>query len=78
VEFGTSFGISTIHLAVALRDGGGGQLIGQLEPTKAPRAQENLATAALVPAPPRLGPVITPLILGTVINGYTPPDLRCD
>ena len=48
VEFGTSFGISTIHLAAALRDGGGGQLIGtELEPTKAQRAQENLAAAGL-------------------------------
>lgn len=48
VEFGTSFGISTIHLAVALRDGGGGQLIStELEPTKAQRAQENLAAAGL-------------------------------
>jgi predicted O-methyltransferase YrrM len=48
VEFGTSFGISTIHLAVALRDGGGGQLIGtELEPAKAQRAQENLAAAGL-------------------------------
>lgn len=27
VEFGTSFGISTLHLAVALRDNGGGRLI---------------------------------------------------
>ena len=48
VEFGTSFGISTIHLACALRDGGGGHLIGtELEPTKAKRAQENLAAARL-------------------------------
>ncbi len=48
VEFGTSFGISTIHLAAALRDGGGGQLIGtELEPAKAARAQENLAAAGL-------------------------------
>ncbi|MGV9797824.1 O-methyltransferase [Mycobacterium sp. NPDC003449] len=48
VEFGTSFGISTIHLAVALRDGGGGQLVStELEPTKAQRAQENLAAAGL-------------------------------
>jgi predicted O-methyltransferase YrrM len=28
VEFGTSFGISTIHLAAALKDNGGGRLIG--------------------------------------------------
>jgi predicted O-methyltransferase YrrM len=48
VEFGTSFGISTIHLACALRDGGGGHLIGtELEPTKVKRAQENLAAAGL-------------------------------
>jgi predicted O-methyltransferase YrrM len=48
VEFGTSFGISTIHLACAVRDGGGGQLIGtELEPTKAQRARENLAAAGL-------------------------------
>ena len=48
VEFGTSFGISTIHLACALRDGGGGHLIGsELEPTKAQRARENLAAAGL-------------------------------
>lgn len=48
VEFGTSFGVSTIHLAVALRDGGGGQLVStELEPTKAQRAQENLADAGL-------------------------------
>lgn len=48
VEFGTSFGISTIHLAAALRDGGGGQLIGtELEPTKAQRAHQNLAAAGL-------------------------------
>ena len=27
IEFGTSFGISTLHLAAALRDNGGGKLI---------------------------------------------------
>ena len=48
VEFGTSFGISTIHLACALRDGGGGQVIStELEPTKAQRARGNLAAAGL-------------------------------
>jgi predicted O-methyltransferase YrrM len=48
VEFGTSFGVSTIYLAVALRDGGGGQLIGtELEPAKAERARENLSAAGL-------------------------------
>jgi predicted O-methyltransferase YrrM len=48
VEFGTSFGISTIYLAAALRDGGGGHLIGtELEPAKARRARENLTAAGL-------------------------------
>jgi predicted O-methyltransferase YrrM len=48
VEFGTSFGVSTIYLAAALRDGGGGQLIGtELEPAKAERAHENLSAARL-------------------------------
>jgi predicted O-methyltransferase YrrM len=48
VEFGTSFGISTIYLATALRDGGGGQLIGtELEPAKAEHARENLSAAGL-------------------------------
>jgi predicted O-methyltransferase YrrM len=43
VEFGTSFGISTLHLAAALRDNGGGQLITtEFEPSKAERAQEHL------------------------------------
>ena len=48
VEFGTSFGISTIHLACALRDNGGGRLIGtELEPQKAEGARKNLADAGL-------------------------------
>lgn len=48
VEFGTSFGISTIHLAAALHDGGAGRLIStELEPTKAARAQQNLVDAGL-------------------------------
>jgi predicted O-methyltransferase YrrM len=48
VEFGTSFGVSTIHLAAALRDAGGGRLIStELEETKAARAQQNLADAGL-------------------------------
>lgn len=35
VEFGTSFGLSTLHLAAALRDSGGGVLIGsEFEPSK--------------------------------------------
>lgn len=48
VEFGTSMGISTIHLAAALRDMGGGHLIGtELEPGKAARAQSHLEAAGL-------------------------------
>lgn len=48
VEFGTSFGISTVHLACALRDNGGGRLIStELEASKAARARENLVAAGL-------------------------------
>jgi predicted O-methyltransferase YrrM len=48
VEFGTSFGISTLHLAAALRDNGGGRLIGsEFEPSKIMRARENLAAGGL-------------------------------
>ena len=48
IEFGTSFGISTLHLAAALRDNGGGRLIGtEFEPSKIKRARENLAAGGL-------------------------------
>jgi predicted O-methyltransferase YrrM len=48
VEFGTSFGISALHLAAALSDNGGGRLIGtEFEPSKAARARANLAEAGL-------------------------------
>ncbi|MCA8433561.1 O-methyltransferase [Burkholderia seminalis] len=48
VEFGTSFGISALHLAAALRDNGGGRLItSEFEPSKVVRAQANLAAAGL-------------------------------
>jgi predicted O-methyltransferase YrrM len=48
IEFGTSFGVSTLHLAAALRDNGGGQLIStEFEPTKVARASANLAEAGL-------------------------------
>lgn len=48
IEFGTSMGISTIYLAAALRDNGGGKLIGsELEPTKVARARANLDAAGL-------------------------------
>jgi predicted O-methyltransferase YrrM len=49
VEFGTSFGISTLHLAAAIRDNGGGRLItSEFEPSKVVRARENLAEGGLV------------------------------
>lgn len=48
VEFGTSFGISTLHLAAGLRDNGGGRLITtEFEPSKVARARENFAAASL-------------------------------
>ncbi len=49
VEFGTSFGISTLHLAAALRDNGGGTLITcEFEPSKIKRARANLEAAGLL------------------------------
>lgn len=49
VEFGTSFGISTLHLAAGLRDNGGGRLITtEFEPSKAARARENLIAGGLI------------------------------
>jgi predicted O-methyltransferase YrrM len=49
VEFGTSFGISTLHLAAALRDNGGGRLIAtEFEPSKVARARNNLTEGNLI------------------------------
>jgi predicted O-methyltransferase YrrM len=49
VEFGTSFGLSTLFLAAALRDNGGGRLVtSEFEPSKVVRAKENLAAGGLV------------------------------
>ena len=48
VEFGTSFGISTLHLAAALRDNGGGHLLtSEFEPSKAASARDNLVAGGL-------------------------------
>ena len=48
VEFGTSFGISTIHLAAAVRDNGAGRVIStELNAAKVARARANLAEAGL-------------------------------
>jgi len=49
VEFGTSFGISTLYLAAALRDNGGGRLItSEFEPSKVARARDNLTAGGLM------------------------------
>lgn len=48
VEFGTSFGISTLHLAAAVRDNGGGKVITtEFEPSKVEHARANFADAGL-------------------------------
>ena len=48
VEFGTSFGISTIHLAAAVRDNGAGRVVStELNAVKAARATANIAEAGL-------------------------------
>lgn len=48
VEFGTSFGISTLYLASAVRDNGGKQVITtELQADKARSAQENFTAAGL-------------------------------
>jgi len=48
VEFGTSFGISGIHLAAAVRDAGGGRVVAtELDPIKAERAAQNFRAAGL-------------------------------
>jgi predicted O-methyltransferase YrrM len=50
VEFGTSFGVSTIYLAAAVRDAGaGGRVVGtELVPAKISAAKHNLAAAGLI------------------------------
>jgi predicted O-methyltransferase YrrM len=49
IEFGTSFGISTLHLAAALRDNGGGRLVtSEFEPSKVERARANLTAGGVV------------------------------
>jgi predicted O-methyltransferase YrrM len=48
VEFGTSFGISTLHLAAALRDNGGGRVVTtEFEPSKLVRARKNIEAGGL-------------------------------
>jgi len=48
VEFGTSFGVSTIHLAAAVRDNGAGRVVStELNAAKVAQARVNLAEAGL-------------------------------
>ena len=47
VEFGTSFGISTIYLADAVRETGGQVITTELLASKAQRAEENIREAGL-------------------------------
>ncbi len=48
VEFGTSFAISTLYLAAAVRDNGGGQVIGsEIERSKWQRARAHLKQGGL-------------------------------
>jgi predicted O-methyltransferase YrrM len=48
VELGTSFGVSTLYLAAAIRDNGGGVVIGtENEPEKVRSARMNFAAAGL-------------------------------
>src|ERR1700678_2823544 len=49
LEFGTSYGVSTIYLAAALRDNGGGRIITtEFESSKVARARQNLTEAGLI------------------------------
>ena len=48
VEFGTSFGISAIYLAAAVKDNGGGKVIGtEIEPDKYRKSIDNISEAGL-------------------------------
>jgi predicted O-methyltransferase YrrM len=48
VEFGTSYGVSTLYLAAAMRDQGGGVVIGtEIEPEKARHARNHFAEAGV-------------------------------
>lgn len=72
VEYGTSFGISTIYLACAVKDNGGGRVIGtEIEPSKHARATQNLRDAGVSEfAEVRLGDA-----LATLADAPAPIDL---
>jgi predicted O-methyltransferase YrrM len=63
VEFGTSFGISTLYLAAGLHDNDGGRVIGsEIEPSKHARAVAHLEEAGLAEhAEVRLGDALETL-----------------
>ena len=62
VEFGTSFGVSTIYAAAAARDTGGHVIGTELEPSKRERALQHLAQAGLADvAEVRLGDALETL-----------------
>jgi predicted O-methyltransferase YrrM len=63
VEYGTSFGISTLYLAAAVKANGGGQVIGsEIEPGKHARAVAHLEEAGLADvAEVRLGDALETL-----------------
>jgi predicted O-methyltransferase YrrM len=49
VEFGTSFALSTLHLAAALKDNGGGRLItSEFEPSKVAKARAHLTEGGVI------------------------------
>jgi predicted O-methyltransferase YrrM len=48
VEFGTAFGVSTVYLAAAIKDNGGGVVIGsEMEPSKIVQVRKNLEEVGL-------------------------------
>jgi predicted O-methyltransferase YrrM len=47
VEFGCSFGVSTLYLAAAARDAGGSVVTTEIEPTKCDATSDNLRRAGL-------------------------------
>lgn len=80
VELGTSMGVSTIYLAAAVRDNGGGTVITtELVPEKAERARNNLRRAGLLDLVDlRIGDVMETLAAPTgpidfVLNDVHPP-----
>jgi predicted O-methyltransferase YrrM len=71
VEFGTSFGISTLYLAAAVRDNGGGIVIGsEIEPGKIEEARANIAAAGLT--------AFAEVRAGNALESLTDPDGAVD